>query len=240
MTEQQTPKKAASKPLSAFLPDVVYGGNDGIVTTFAVVAGTVGAGMPPYVIVILGLSNLVGDGLSMASGAFLSLKAEADRYSLIEAQERTAIEQRPEDSKAALRDALEEKGLDATASRSAVKALTLSPTLWLEAMLHHRHSLVHDPATRPALHGLATFCSFLFFGSIPLIPYVLGAGNGRFSVAIASTFAALTLLGITRSVVTRRRLLLGTLEILAVGAVSTGVAYLIGVLLRGIADATVM
>lgn len=59
-----------------YLPEFVYGGIDGTVTTFAVVAATVGAGLSSNIIIILGLANLIGDGISMAVSAYLSSKSE--------------------------------------------------------------------------------------------------------------------------------------------------------------------
>lgn len=54
----------------------VYGANDGIVTTFAVVAGVAGAGLPSRIVVILGLANMVADGLSMGLGDYLGETSE--------------------------------------------------------------------------------------------------------------------------------------------------------------------
>lgn len=58
--------------LRKYLPSVVYGGSDGVVTTFAVMAGAVGAGFPTKVIIVLGLANLFSDGFSMASADYLA------------------------------------------------------------------------------------------------------------------------------------------------------------------------
>ena len=63
-----------------YLPEFVYGSIDGIVTTFAVVAGASGAGLSVNIILILGLANLFADGLSMSIGSYLSKKAERDSY----------------------------------------------------------------------------------------------------------------------------------------------------------------
>jgi len=54
----------------------VYGANDGIVTTFAVMAGVVGAQLSPRIVIILGLANLFADGLSMGLGDYLGEKSE--------------------------------------------------------------------------------------------------------------------------------------------------------------------
>ncbi len=54
-----------------YLPDLVYGANDGIITTFAVVCGVVGANLSVRIILILGFANLVADGFSMGASNFL-------------------------------------------------------------------------------------------------------------------------------------------------------------------------
>jgi VIT1/CCC1 family predicted Fe2+/Mn2+ transporter len=60
------------KKIKDILPAIVYGGSDGAVTTFSVMAGAAGAGLDPRVIIILGCANLASDGFSMASADFLS------------------------------------------------------------------------------------------------------------------------------------------------------------------------
>ena len=61
-----------------YLPDLVYGANDGVITTFAVVCGVVGAGLSETVILILGFANLVADGFSMGASNFLARRSYAD------------------------------------------------------------------------------------------------------------------------------------------------------------------
>lgn len=60
------------KSIKAILPTIVYGGSDGAVTTFSVMAGAYGAGLDPRIVIILGCANLASDGFSMASADFLS------------------------------------------------------------------------------------------------------------------------------------------------------------------------
>lgn len=60
------------------LGDFVYGATDGAVTTFAVVAGVVGASLSPSIVLILGFANLLADGFSMAVGNYLSAKAQRE------------------------------------------------------------------------------------------------------------------------------------------------------------------
>lgn len=63
---------------ATLLRDVVYGANDGIITTFAIVAGSQGASLTSEIVIILGFANLLADGLSMASGNYLGIKSEVD------------------------------------------------------------------------------------------------------------------------------------------------------------------
>ena len=75
--------KAKSNPIFSklyqYLGEFVYGGIDGTITTFAVVAGSVGAGLDTNVIVILGFANLLADGFAMSIGAYLSANSERDK-----------------------------------------------------------------------------------------------------------------------------------------------------------------
>lgn len=76
--------------LYLYLGEFVYGGIDGTITTFAVVAGSVGAGLNTNVIVILGFANLLADGFAMSIGAYLSANSERDKQ-----QEKAPSEKSP-------------------------------------------------------------------------------------------------------------------------------------------------
>lgn len=62
--------------MSLYLSDFIYGGIDGIVTTFSIVAGSSGGELLRNVIIILGLSNVISDGFSMGVSRYISLKTE--------------------------------------------------------------------------------------------------------------------------------------------------------------------
>jgi vacuolar iron transporter family protein len=70
--------RLTKESLKSYLPQFVYGGIDGIVTTFAVVAGAAGANLDTKIIIVLGFANLLADGFSMSVGSFLSKQAELD------------------------------------------------------------------------------------------------------------------------------------------------------------------
>ena len=69
-----------------YIAEVIYGANDGIVTTFAVVAGVAGAALSPSVVIVLGTANLFGDGFSMGMSNYLSRRSERDYRRALEAR----------------------------------------------------------------------------------------------------------------------------------------------------------
>ena len=79
------------------IEDFVYGATDGAVTTFAIVAGVVGASLSPSVVLILGFANLFADGFAMAIGNFLSSKSRIE--SIQRERKREAKEQRKAEGK---------------------------------------------------------------------------------------------------------------------------------------------
>ena len=75
-----------------YLGDLIYGANDGIITTFAVVAGVTGGSLTARAVLIVGAANLIADGLSMGVGNYLSIRSNE---SALEAQDLPEQEARP-------------------------------------------------------------------------------------------------------------------------------------------------
>lgn len=220
--------------LGPVIHDIVYGGNDGIVTTFAVVAGTVGADLPHYIVIILGFANLFADGVSMATGAFLSIKSEMDQYKRLRKEEIAEIEEVPDMEREEVKIAYAKKGFSGKVLDTVVDTITTDKEVWADVMMLEEHGMTEDSASQPLLHGFMTFLSFLIFGSVPLLPFLFGADiEDRFKIAGIFTCIALILLGLTRSIVTKERLLRGPIEIVSVGALGAIVAYIVGVTLKG-------
>ena len=72
--------RASRGLLHRYVRDLVYGANDGIITTFAVVAGVSGASLAPRIVLILGVANLVADGISMGASNYLGIRSERDAH----------------------------------------------------------------------------------------------------------------------------------------------------------------
>jgi VIT1/CCC1 family predicted Fe2+/Mn2+ transporter len=78
MPQPHAPRSGEPRELFRhYLGDLVYGANDGLITTFTVVSGVAGAGLPPSVVLILGFVNLLADGFSMGASNYLAIRAES-------------------------------------------------------------------------------------------------------------------------------------------------------------------
>ncbi|HEX8546616.1 MAG TPA: VIT1/CCC1 transporter family protein, partial [Cytophagaceae bacterium] len=93
-----------------YITEFVYGGIDGAITTFAVVAGATGANLQLSVVIILGVANLIADGFSMSVGSFFSTKAEHDSYDKHKAIEYWEIENLREKEIQEIREIYQKKG----------------------------------------------------------------------------------------------------------------------------------
>ena len=181
-------KRLLQGPRVSYLRDWVYGGIDGTVTTFAVVAGVVGAELSTNALLILGAANLFADGFSMAAANYSGTKAEIEEYEQVRRMEERHVELAPEGEREEIRQIFQAKGFTGEALDSAVDVITGTRDRWIDTMMTEEHGL--PPISRsPARAALTTFLAFLLCGSIPLLPFVLGAP--------ASIWASTVMTGIT-------------------------------------------
>jgi hypothetical protein len=109
-SEQAIAKRLSGAPSFSYLRDWVYGGIDGAVTTFAIVAGVVGAQLSNRVVLILGIANLVADGFSMAAGNYRGTKTEHEEQAHLRAIEERHIDAVPEGEREEIRQIFKGKG----------------------------------------------------------------------------------------------------------------------------------
>jgi len=228
-----------SEPKTSHLGDFVYGAIDGAVTTFAVVAGAAGAGLDAAVVIILGVSNLIADGFSMAVSNYLGTRAELDRQEQARLEEERHIRLMPEGEREEIRQLFRAKGFEGEDLERAVEVITSDEKRWVEMMMSEELGFPHvEPA--PAKAGLATFVAFLIVGVIPLISYLVNLAfpdtfEDPFVVSIALTGVAFLLVGALKSAVVGQRILRGPVETLILGGIAASLAFFVGRLLEGVA-----
>jgi VIT1/CCC1 family predicted Fe2+/Mn2+ transporter len=226
--------------LQDFLRQIVYGGNDGIVTTFAIVAGFAGAAadgvaqIGGLAVLVFGLANLFADGVSMGLGEFLSARSEHDLYRRRRSEELQEIAQDPEQERMELFEILRQRGLPPGRADTVTAQLIDHPEIVADLMMTYEFGMSNPDDENPAINGLMTFSSFIFFGAIPLIPYFLREPDvTSFYLSVLSTGFALMALGLLRWRATAEGLMRCVSETMAVGTSCALVAYVVGWVVGG-------
>jgi VIT1/CCC1 family predicted Fe2+/Mn2+ transporter len=224
-------KRLMIGPAQSYLRDFIYGAVDGIVTTFAVVSGVAGAGLPGGVVIVLGAANLVGDGFSMAVSNYLGTRADrqlVDRARRIEEEHVMAC---PEGEREEVRQIFRAKGLSGTVLEQIVSALTSERKRWIDTMIQEEYGLTlgGSVAWRAAS---VTFAAFVLLGSLPLIPFILGIRP--FLASSLITGVAFFLVGAIKGRFISQHWYRAGTETFIVGSAAAVLAYLVGVALRGV------
>lgn len=229
-----SPKEIAARlenpPGRGVLRDVVYGGIDGSVTTFAIVAGVAGAGLSSFVIIALGLANVLADGFSMAAGNYSGTKAELDNIRRLRAVEERHIALNPEGERQEVREILRQKGLSGQVLEDATSEITSNREVWIDLMLEGEYGLGGvDP--NPMKAALATFVAFLVAGMIPLLPFLMGLDRA-FSLSAWMTLAVFFSIGALKSRWSLAPWWRSGVETLLIGGAAAAMAYGVGSLFQ--------
>lgn len=236
MEHEHTPEairqRLARGPRRSYLRDWVYGGIDGIVTTFAIVSGVVGARLSPHIILILGGASLIADGFAMAAGDYLATRSEDEEFHHVEAIERRHIEGCPEGEREEVREILRRRGIPGELLDPAVASITADRDLWVQMMLRDEYGLP-EGVRSPWRAALMTFSAFLVCGFVPLVPFIAELKNA-FSTACVVTGLMFVLVGALKSRWSVRPWWHSGLATLVIGGGAAAVAYVIGAWLRGL------
>ena len=222
----------------SYIKSFVYGGLDGTITTFAVVAGVAGASLSSNIILILGFANLIADGIAMAFGDILSTRAEQQYHAAERAREEWELENYPEGEKLELKELYIEKGLSEEDSDKLVEILAKYPDFMIDVMMKDELGIIEDDDS-PIFNGLVTFGSFVVFGFVPLLVFVVQ----RFvewdinSMFWACALTGLTLfgLGVSKSRFSSVKWWKSGAEMLFLGGLAAVAAFYIGKALESLA-----
>ncbi len=220
-----------------FLKQIVYGGNDGIVTTFAIVAGFAGASsdqtaqIGALAVLVFGLANLFADGVSMGLGEFLSTRSQRDLYHARRAKELRELATDPAAEERELQQLLRERGLPGEDADTIAKVLMRNHDFAADLMMSYEFEMPDPDHSTPLTDGLYTFAAFISLGCIPLAPYLLGLPlEVAFPASVAATSAALFCLGVLRWRATGEAPARSIAETMGVGGLCSIVAYVVGAL----------
>src|SRR5580765_4906827 len=210
-----------------FLRNVVYGFNDGLTANFGLVAGVIGAGVAPHVILLSGIAGTIADALSMGASGYLAAKSEHEVYDHEIAMEKEEIRIMPEVEEEELALLYQAKGVDPRTARRMSEEVMRDPQRALGEQVREELKIGEAQAT-PLREGWLTGTATAVGAFIPVAPFLLF--SGRIAVWVAFGIAMLShfLVGGARSLFTGRGMLRSGADMFVVGLGVAGVGYVVG------------
>jgi VIT1/CCC1 family predicted Fe2+/Mn2+ transporter len=219
------------------LREFVYGGIDGSVTTFAVVAGASGAHLESSVIIILGFANLIADGFAMSVGGYLSAKTDYENFRKHQKIEYWEVDHLPESEKQEIREIYEAKGFEGELLEQVVEKITEDKDRWVDVMMKEELEMMKE-SKPPIQIGLVTFISFIIMGLIPLTiyvyDYIIKTDIPLFTTSALLTGLGFSVIGFLKSKVNGTSSLKSMGETLLLGGAAAVLSYFVGSILEQI------
>lgn len=216
-----------------WLREIVFGLNDGLVTTLVFIIAASVLAQGHAALVLIALSEVLAGGVAMALGGYLAARTEDDLLAQRIETERREISDEPEEERAELRAIYERKGLTGALLERVVAHQTSDEERWLRALIHDELGIVRDQEIAPLRAGLQIGASFILGGLIPTVPVILGLGTPWMQVSAytLTAIAALSLGGVKARYSLKGPLRNG-LEFLAIVTAGTLAGALIGTILH--------
>lgn len=227
--------------LGVYLKEVMYGAVDGIITTFAIVAGFSGAALSNetttqlsfMTVLLFGLVNLFGDGVSLGLGNFLAVRSEQGFYKSIWKREQDESEEHGSAEARETKIVLMHKGFSEDDARTLTEIYRKNESYWVDFIVNNELKIA-NPLDESAIYtGMVTFSAFISFGLIPLVPFITMKSTNPGTVFFSSAcgaLIALVILGLVKWKVVGTHPVRSIAEVVLVGSIAAGVSFLIGTL----------
>jgi VIT1/CCC1 family predicted Fe2+/Mn2+ transporter len=206
----------------------IFGINDGLVTNVSLVIGVAAAEPGWHVVVLAGIAGLVAGAFSMAAGEFISMTVQREMFEAQIALERRELEDDPEGERNEVAVIFRAKGLSAADSERIADSVIAQPEVALDLMAREELGLNPDDLGSPWGAATSSFVAFAGGAAVPLVPYIFLAGNSAMLAALVLAIVVMMTVGGLTAQLSRRSPVYGALRALAIGAVTTGVTYVVG------------
>ncbi len=215
----------------------VFGINDGLVSNLSLVMGIAGAESGHDIIVLAGLAGLLAGAFSMATGEYVSMRVQRELFEREIDLEREELETNPEEERQELALIYRAKGLPPAEAEQVATRLIADKETALDTLAREELGLDPGELGSPWGAAISSFLMFALGASLPVLPYLLLAGQGAFLGSLVLSGLALAIAGGSTAFLTGRSLLFGAGRMLLLGAASAtvtfGVGRLLGVALAG-------
>jgi len=208
--------------------EVVFGAQDGLVSTFAVVAGLAAAGVSNVVVLLGGLISAVAGVLSMSIGTFLASRAQRQLYETELERERQEIRDHPGEEVAELMAALIGRGMPRTDAAEVARRVARYPELLLSTLGLFELGVAPQRLGTPVRDAFVMAAAFGAASLVPLLPFLAGRVLPALALSGALTLGALFVVGIVKARVAGVSPIRSGLEVAVLAAASGGLSFGLG------------
>jgi vacuolar iron transporter family protein len=208
--------------------EIVFGAQDALVSTFAVVAGLGAAGVGPLVVLLGGLVSALAGVLAMSIGTFLASRSQRQLYESELERERREIREHPGEEIAELMAALVGRGMPRPDAVEVARRIARHPNLLLDTLGIFELGLAPQRLGTPVRDAFVMAIAFGVASLVPLLPFLFGAVLPALAVSGALTLTALFIVGIVKARVVGVSALRSGLEVAVLAAASGGLSFGLG------------
>ena len=213
----------------------VFGANDGLVSTFGLLAGLVGANVPASILLIANIVNMFAAGMSMGLGSYLSTKSEVEYHKKLVDEERHRIRHSRSNAEAQLLLLCKQKGFKNAELKTFMQELMSTDEDWVDFVMEEKYGIGRSSFPDPIKGGVIMFFVFVGCGFIPILPLFFGLqGMAALGASAFVTAIALFFVGALKHKLTERDWLSLGLENLAIGTITGTVGFLAGIYTAGL------
>jgi VIT1/CCC1 family predicted Fe2+/Mn2+ transporter/rubrerythrin len=214
-----------------WISGAIYGANDGLASVFGIVAGVSGATAGSSFVLTAGAAGAIASALSMATGAYLAERSEAEVAEANLARERAEIEAHPEEEREELSLFYQLKGVDQATADTMAAQLSRNPDALLKALAVEEFGISGDGGGNAVEASIAAGISTGLGAMIPVIPFIFTHGVLGIAISAGVSLIAHFLVGAAKSLVTLRTWWAAGLEMTLAGVIVGGATFLVGLAL---------
>ena len=211
--------------------EVIFGMQDGLLTTAALAASVTAAVGGGRTVVIAALAAAFAGMLSMAAGSYLGSKAEREVHTAEIEREAREIEQHPAEELAELIEIYRREGFTYEEAVNMAERIASDRQLWLSTLAEKELGLSAEAISSPTKDAAAMGASYIVGAFIPLFPYFALEGGPAIGISVALAVGTLFVMGAAKARLVGRNPLISGLEMLVIGCAVAGAGYGLGSIL---------
>ena len=210
--------------------EVVFGAQDGLLSTVALVTAVAVSDVAggSTTVLVAGLAAALAGMVSMASGSYLSSRAEQDVQMAEIAHEAQELAEHPGEELAELVVLYQREGMSPSQARDMAEHIASDKDLWLRTLVEKELGISPDITSNPIKDALTMGGAFIVAALIPIFPYFFLDGGQAIAVSVSAAMVGLLALGMGKGRIVQKSPILSGLEVLVIGAGAAGVGFLLG------------